>query len=353
MKMLKIVIPIVLAVVLGVMAVKLVKQRQEADNKEKTAQVYPVIVKSFIPKEENITLTFSYLAEVKNDKEVNINSKFSGKILCVRNLGDKIQKGDIVAKIDNTDLQAKLKEINTQINSLNNKLYAENINLNNLILTHKRTKKLLDVKMASIEEYQNESSKIASLKAQIKVDKNSILALKMNKKSILNNLTYTTIKSPIDGVISAKFLNKGDNAFIGKPILKISANKGNYLFITLPKVKKEIIYKNKKYKLTPLNVAVNGLLSFKAKVDDDSLVNKELVKVKIVEFEGKGVSLPYNAILSINNKNYVFTPKAKEIKIIAKGENGVVVDKLDKEVILANPDILLKIKSGYPVKVEK
>jgi biotin carboxyl carrier protein len=354
MKIVKILIGILVIVAIVIGAVSLIKKRNTADEKEKTATIYPIKVKSFLPQESNITLTLPYLAEVKNDKDVVINSKFSGKLLFVKNLGDKVKKDEIVAKIDASDLEAKLKEVDTKIKSLQDKINAENINLSNLLTTHKRTKELLDVKMASIEEYQSEESKIASLKAQIKADKNSIKSLLANKKSILNNLTYTEIKSPIDGIVSAKFANISDNIFPGKPILKIASKSGNYLFITLAEPKKEVLYKNKVYKLTPLNLAVNGLLAYKVKVKDTNLVNGEKVNIDIIEFSGTGIKLPYDAILSIDNKNYIFNVngESKEVHIVAKGKDGVVIkENISQEVIIAKPDILLRIKAGYPVKV--
>ena len=354
MKILKIAIPVVLAGVIAVLAVNLIKKRIAADEKNHKALVYPIVVKSFTPKEENITLSMPYMAIVKNDEDVVINSKFSGKLLYVKPLGSEVKKDEVIAKIDSSDLEAKLKDVNTKIASLKEKLTALNLNLKNLLSMHKRTKKLLDVKMASIEEYQNEESKIASLKAEIKADKNSIESLKANKNSILNNLSYTNIKSSIDGVVSAKFVNEGDNVFITKPILKVASKKGNYLFVTLAKLKQEIIYKNKFYKLKPLNTTTNSLLSFKAVVDD-SLINGQKVEIEVVEFKGKGIKIPYDSVLSINNKHYIFDTngKTKEIKIIAKGKDGLVVDGVDEDIIVAKPDILLKIKAGYPVKVER
>jgi len=357
MKILKIAIPILLAVVLAISGMSLIKKRQEADKKLPPAEKIAITVKTITPSISEKTLSLPYFATVKNDNEVVINSKFAGKILYIKNLGDKVVKGEVVAKIDNTDLEAKLSEINSQISSVEQKLNAEKINLNNLLKTHARTKKLLDVKMASIEQYEAEKSKIATLKAQIKADQNSLIALKENKKAILNNMTYTTLKAPIDGVISAKFANKDDLALMGKPILKISPKNGSYLFITLPKKYNEIIYKNKIYPLTPLNATFNGLKTFKANVEDSSLINGEKVNIKVVEYRGKGVFVPYEAILSVNGKNYIFEvidnkPNVVEVNIKARGEKYILIDKeITNPVIVAKPDILLKIKSGHPIKI--
>jgi multidrug efflux pump subunit AcrA (membrane-fusion protein) len=354
MKILKIIIPIILAVILAISGMRLIKKRQSADAKETPAKTIPIVVKTFTPKFKNTLLTMPYIAEVKNDKEVTMNTKFAGKILYIKNLGDKVKKGEIVVKIDSSDLRAKLKEINSQINSLKNKLLAQNINLKNLIATHKRTKKLLDVKMASIEEYQNEESKIASLKASIQADKNTIKTLKAKKRAILNNMTYTVLKSPINGIISAKFTNEGDIAFMGRPLLKIDSTNGNYLLVLLPKTYKEIIFNNKKYKLIPLNTTINSLLAFKAEVKGN-LINGEKVNVNVVTFDSNATLLPFNCVLSDGGKNYIFNKegKAKEINILAQGIEGIAVkEKITFPLIKAEPDILLKIKGGYPIKIE-
>jgi len=358
MKILKIVIPVLIAAILVLGAVKLVKIRKAQEAKMHSALIYPIIVQTYQPKEQNLTLSLPYLATVKNSDEVIVNSKFAGRITYVKNLGDKVKKGETVAKIDSSDLKAKLKEINENIKSLKDRLEAQKISLDNLLLTHERTKKLLAVKMASIEQYQGEQNKIAELKASINATKNSLKAAKANKNAILQNLTYTTLKSPINGVISAKFLNKDDNAFPGKPILKITSNKGNYLFIALPQDRKEIIYKNKEYPLTPLNSTFEGLKTFKAEVKDNTLLPGERVDIDVVEFKGKATALPYNAILSIGGKNYVFIPngnkaEVKPVHIIAQGKKVVAVkENINTPVILAEPDLLLKIKAGHTIKIE-
>jgi len=358
MKAVKIIIPIIIAVALVIGAVKLVKIRKAEEAKMHAALNYPVVVKTITPEYKEGILSLPYLAEVKSSKDVIVNSKFAGRITYVKNLGDHVKQGEIVAKIDANELEAKLKGVDENLNSLRQKLNAENISLKNLIAAHHRTKELLKVKMASIEQYENEQSKIAALKAQIKSTENSIKALNATKNSIMQNLTYAIIKSPVNGTVSAKFLNKNDNTFPGKPILKITSENGTYLFIALPEKKDFIRYKNRLYPLTSLNSTFNGMRAFKADVDDKSLIPGEKVDVDVVEFKGKATFLPYDAILSIDSKNYVFIPEGnkaevKEVHIISYGKNRVAIkEELNTPVIIAKPDILLKIKAGREIKTE-
>jgi multidrug efflux pump subunit AcrA (membrane-fusion protein) len=356
-KLIAITISVLIAVGLVLGAVKLVKKRKAEEAKLETAKIYPIVVKTAQPK-ENATLTYPYLALVKNDSTVTITTKFTGKVKEIAQTGQKVNKGEIVAKIDDTNLKTNLKMINDKINSIKEKLNAENITLKNLIATHKRTKALLDVKMASIEEYQMEESKIASLKAQIKADKNNLTSLKSQKEAILNDLKYTQISSPVDGIVSSKFVNKGDNAFPGKPLLTIASKDGNYLFVVLPDNYKQAIYKNKMYNLIPLHTTFNGVPAYKIDVNDKNLILGEKIKIKLVSFSGNATILPYDAILTINGKNYVFIPngnqaQVKEITILAKGIEGVAIkEDINSPVIVAKPDILLRIKAGYPIKVK-
>jgi len=145
---------------------------------------------------------------------------------------------------------------------------------------------------------------------------------------------------------------------MGKPILKITPKNGNYLFITLPKDYKQIVYKGKVYDLKALNNTFNSLKTFKAEVNDPTLLNGEKVNIKVVEFSGKGMFLPYDAILTVNGKNYVFVVNGnktdiKEVKILAQGEKYALIDQnITSPVVYAKPDILLRIKAGYPIKVE-
>ncbi len=353
-KIIKISIALIVIIVLVLGAVTLIKKRKKEDANTPTAKIYPIAVEVIKPKKGHIKTSLDYLAIVKNNKNTTITSKFAGKIKCIANLGGYVRKGEVVVKIDDSNLKAQLKSINSQIASIKKLINADKINLSTLIDTHKRTAKLLKVKMASIEQYNAEEAKIASLKAKLSADESKLKSLKANKNAILENLTYTQIKSPVNGIISAKFLNKGDNAFPGKPILKITADKGNYLFMPLAKPYKEIVYKNKTYKLIPLNSTFNGVPAYKADIEDNSLIEGEKVNVKVVTFDGNATLVPFNSILTINGENYVFDTDGNPIKItvLAQGNEGVVIkENINKPILKADPDILLKIKAGYPVKV--
>ncbi len=345
-------IGLILVVLLVIGGVVLVKKRKEADKNIPKAKIYPLVVKMAKTKRGHITLTSKYLAIVKSNASVMINSKFAGKINYIAKLGSRVKKGDVVVRIDDTPFKEKLKSINANLKALNKALSNQKALLLNFEDSLNKTQKLYKADLASIEEVKKWKNKILELKSQMDSTKAKIKSLKANKKEIKDNIKYTTITSPVDGIVSAKMLNIGDNAFPGRPIIKISSN-SNYLFIPLAKDYKEIIYKNKKYPLTNLHTTFNGLKVYKADVDDKNLVEGEKVEIKVVTFDGNATLVPYNSLLSINNQNFVFTPSAVNVNVLASGEEGVAISNNIDSVIIASPDILLKIKAGYPVKVKE
>jgi len=356
MKIVKIGIGVLVAVGLVVGGYTIIQKTKQKEAKEKTAVVYPIKVPVLDLKAKKVVLTLPYFAEVKNDKSVFINSKFSGKLNYVKSLGDKVKKGEVVAKIDASNLEAKLSDVQAQIISTKQTLNSLITTLNVLKTNHQRTKKLLDAKMASQEKYDNEKIQISQTNANINSTKAKLISLESNKKSILDDLKYSKIVSPINGVVSEKMLNIGDNVFPAKPIIKISSNDGNYLFFTLPNPVKEIIFNNKTYKVVDLHTTFAGVEAYKAKINNNKLSTGEKVDIKVVKFDGIGVFVPYDALLSIGGKNFVLISNGnkgipKEVDVVATGSKGVVIKQKIKQILKANADILLKIKSGYPIKV--
>ncbi len=186
---------------------------------------------------------------VKSDTLTNLSFKFPGKIDKIYvNEGDKIKKGEILAKLDTTDLKIEKKELIQNINALNNKIKAtiiqkkklindinDSINitkvkidkLKNLIKAKKYTikakeiklqkmkkdylrfKRLFDQNKISREKYENVKTSFLAFQNEIKADKkvlnsmyddlkelNLTLQINQNNKKDIQKLTKL-IKSMI------------------------------------------------------------------------------------------------------------------------------------------------------------
>ena len=83
------------------------------------------------------------------------------------------------------------------------------------------------------------------------------------------------------------------------------------------------------------------------------------MKVDVIIFEQKAIKLPFDALLNRDGKSYVLRIKeghatAQEVHIVQSGEQGVVIkeDLEGAKIVLAKPDILLKLLSGYALHVK-
>jgi len=347
-KYIKIVIGIVVVALLVVAGIKKIKSSRAKDTALPKAKIYPIVVSVISPKITNAKLTLPYLAEVKNDKDVRLSSRISARILQIKPSSAHVKKGDIVVKLDTTAIKSTIKSTKQQ-------LQATSITLNNLEQTHKRTLQLLKIQGASIEESQKEASMIANTKAQLNALNQKIIELK-------NNLSYATITSPVDGVIAKTFSNKGALSLPGKPLVAISSKNGFYLMLRVPTTTPIIGVKfdKEEYKAIALGSTFNSLAEYKVYTGKTNLTSGDKVEVDVTVFNQEATLLPFNAILNKNNKSYVLEVlqnKAKlcEVSILQTAQQGVVITQNleGKKIITARPDILLKLTSGYPLKVKE
>jgi len=325
---------ILVIAVLVIGGILLIKAKKGKEAQIPVAKVYPMVVKAIQVAPKEVKLTLPYLSLVENDENVMLTSRMSARVLMIKKSGQVVHKGDLLATLDTEELTANIE--------------AVKISLKNLLNTHQRTQALYKVKGASIEQLQKEESNIASLKSKL--------------KALQSQMSYTTLLSPVNGVIAKTFATQGSIAMPGKPLINISATEGFSLRERLPDdiTPKSIIYNNKTYPIQALGSTFHGLNEYKSYVSGIHLSAGETVDISVVVFEGIGTKLPFDAILNKNGKSYVLLVKdhiahAKEIHIAAKGEQGVVIkeDLRNEKIIVAKQDILLKLLTGITIKVEE
>lgn len=337
---------VVLIFIIGII---LIKMRQKEDANLPVAKKYSIVTSTVTPKLKQVELTLPYLAITKNDKDVKLASKVTGRVNYIKSSGTNVKMGEIIARLDITNVVS-------DINSLKSQITAQKKALTNLLATHNRTLDLMKVKGASIEQSQREETTIAGLESKLET-----LNQKLNEAN--NTLSYAIIKSPVNGRISRSLVNKGDMCFPGHPVANISARNGFYLLLRVPTDLKiySVILNNKTYDAIPLNSTFNSLAEYKVYVDSQNMTSGDRVEVDVVIYKGKAIKLPFDALLNRNGKNYVLVRQknkavAKQVNIIQYGQNGAVVSNTGlegKEVVVAKQDILLKLLSGISLIVKE
>lgn len=157
--------------------------------------------------------------------EVKISPEISGEIIALAIAeGDSVKKGQLLVRINPEILQAGmdrgLAAVNNSKANLNNskaRLAQVQANFDNTQITYKRNKKLFEDKVISEAEFLGSKAAYEAAKQEIEAAKQTVKAAEYTVKSsqaslkeVNENLTRTTIYSPIDGVVTALNVELGE-----------------------------------------------------------------------------------------------------------------------------------------------
>ena len=152
--------------------------------------------KTMTVKTDSIVLQSLYSARIEGRQDVEIYPQVSGTLqrLCVQE-GDRVKKGQTLFIIDQVPYQAAL-------NTAEANLKAAEAAEATADLTFKSTKRLFDQKVVSDFDLQKAQNSLLSAKA-------SVAQMKAQVVNARNNLSYTVVKSPADGVVGRASLPSG------------------------------------------------------------------------------------------------------------------------------------------------
>jgi len=354
---LKTTVTLVAAIILIIAGVQIIKHKKASMQTIKPAKTYGLVVPVETASISEVQLTVPYLSEVQSDTDVNLASKVTSRVNMIVTSGTRVKQGDVLVKLDAGDLLAKKKSLQLKIKEMSDQIKAKQADLESLMNTHRRNKKLLDIQAVSQEKIDTERSAIVSLKSTIEGMKNNSASLNQNIEEIDDTLSYTTIKSPLDGVVSKTFVAEGGIASGGKPLLSLSGGDSKQFLVRVSDNIKPsaLLYADNNCPLHSLNSTYNGLNEYSCQIQS-TLSAGNRVEVKLIVYRGENILLPSNAVLQINAKQYVLLvdgDKAipRQVSITAEGSEGLLVDgiKAGDEYVVAKPDILLKLLTGVTV----
>jgi RND family efflux transporter MFP subunit len=122
-----------------------------------------------------------------------------------------VSAGDRLARLDDTDLQARLQEARAA-------LEAAEAGLKEARQEYQRTKRLFDRGSASERQMDKASAGLSKARAQ-----KSQAQARIRKLAI--RLDKTTIRAPFDGVVVARPIEKGELARPGKPVITVLSSR--------------------------------------------------------------------------------------------------------------------------------
>ena len=146
-----------------------------------------------------------FSGNVRGVESAKLSTKLMGTIDSFPfEVGNKVTKGQTIAKISSSDLLAKKQQVQSGI------AQAEAA-YNNMSVNYKRVKNLFDKGSATKKEMEDIQMAFDMAEAQVE----SARAMEDEIKDFLN---YSEIKAPFNGYIVNKFFNEGDLSAPGHPL---------------------------------------------------------------------------------------------------------------------------------------
>jgi RND family efflux transporter MFP subunit len=324
--LLKIILYIAIPVLLiGLVVVRLKNNKEAAKtnvtqfNKEAAIPVIGITVFS-----QAVVLPSTFSGTFEPNMETKLSAELQGKINAVLvEIGDYVQKGQLVIQLDNSILKLQLEAAEVQIEGLelDSKRYA--------ILT----------KADAIQGIQLEKTILA------------LKAAKIQRATIIEQIQKTSIKAPFSGVVTAKLTEQGAFAAPGIPLLQFTDISILKFTINIPENDLHLFQVGKTYSVTAdvtdleLLPGKINMVGSKANIGNSYpvqfIVNNKGLKLKAGMF-GKVVVknnmkahafiIPSSAITgSASNPQVYIVKNGKAIK-----QDVIIQTTLQNQVILSN-----------------
>jgi HlyD family secretion protein len=163
-----------------------------------------------------LVATVSCNGRVRAKTKVDISSQVMGQIVTLAVVeGDHVNKGDLLLQIDKAQYDANAQATQAGLDALFAQREADRFAREQAARDLERTKKNFKASIESEQNLQKAQLALDSAKANERADERRIEQARANLMANKDSLRKTTLVSPIDGVVTAKPVEQGENAIVG------------------------------------------------------------------------------------------------------------------------------------------
>lgn len=193
-----------------------------ASCKSRTVEEATSDYKTLTVKLENRTLMQGYSARLDGQQVVEVRPQVSGLItrICIDE-GQKVRKGQVLFVIDQVPYQAALAEATANVKSAEANLATAKLNLESTEMLREKN---------VVQDYD-----LNAARNELAVAEAALAQAQAQEMSARNNLSYTEVKSPVDGVASMIAYRVGAlvSSSISEPLVTLSDDSNVYAYFSL------------------------------------------------------------------------------------------------------------------------
>ena len=286
---------------------------------------------------ENIAPTAFYSATVISRDDANLSAELAGRIAWVAEVGDQIQAGDSVIKLDDVFIEQQVIEEQAIIQSEKAKYD----------LHTKEVKRFTEL-LANNNVARNQLDQAISDQAVARSNMTSAQARLVQAKE---RLRRTNITAPFDGVVSERLLQTGEWANNGDTIVRLVSSSNLEIQTHIPASSLRFVTigtplhfmdgsnsgMGKVRALVPIGGNASRLFELRISINSEALVAGKLLRVAIpTEHAREAVLIPRDALVLRRKGIYVFKVNDASIAERVQVETGIA--DLNRIEVLGNID---------------
>ncbi len=180
---------------------------------------------SIVPK------TYQYSGTVASVKKSTLSTRIMGQVDKIyAHEGDKVKKGELLLAIRSNDILAKRSQVEANI-------LETSAALQNAETDYNRIKSLFENKSATQKELDDITTHYKMMKAKLE-------AVNKAKAEVEEMMTYANIRAPYSGIVTNRFVDAGDMANPGMPLMAIEAPDVFEVITGIPESEIHLVSKN-------------------------------------------------------------------------------------------------------------
>ena len=170
----------------------------------------PIVVKVSSISQDTSNQFLSASGKIEAANSANLSTRVMGFVNRIHaNVGDKVKKGQLLISINNADLEAKLAQVNA--------------NITEATAAYQNSEKDYNRFTSLFEDNSASQKELDDITAHYNMAKARLEATNQMKNEVDAQFSYVNIRAPFNGVITNKFIDAGNMANPGEPLLAIES----------------------------------------------------------------------------------------------------------------------------------
>jgi HlyD family secretion protein len=165
---------------------------------------------------EDVQAKVTANGKVQAQKKVDISATIAGQVtrLAVEE-GDRVRKGDFLLQIDAVNPRAVARGTEASMEALRRDLDSARANLGQARLDHRRAEENYRSGIIPVAELDRARTGLATAEAALEASARRVEQARAAVEGARDTLAKTTVRAPMDGIVTAKRVEEGEVAVVG------------------------------------------------------------------------------------------------------------------------------------------